>query len=536
MASYATDNDVIVIGAGHNGLVAANYLADAGLSTVVLEADSQIGGMTSCAYTIPAAPDHLVNRCAVDPLYWDVFPPARELNLHNYGLRTIANDPPLAYLDPDGSSIAFFNDPRRTAEDIARFSRADAVAWLEFVRTLDAFGALAIPLLSTNPVRPELSVVAKVAYNALRHARQLPDAGFIGVATANEIVQERFEHPTVKAALLANSGQVTNNQLPTSGLAFIQLAMLHRGPMTLRPVGGVQAICNALARRLQSKGGTIRLDSPVAEIPVRGNRATGVILEDGTEIHAAKAVLATCSPLITLQEFLPSDTLPPKIEKRVRALPSRQGGYGVMKVDVACSGQLQLSRHNKMRPDGLDLRRPAHFIATPEGIERSYHRAAAGLLPYPQDTVFWSCITTALDPSQAPDGQDTLYLYMPGFPVDPEGGWTPDLKAKAGQGAIDYATEFFDGLGDMELGRSVETSRDIEQARRSRNGHVQHVDFVASRMAFMRPARGLGGYATPVDGLFLGGAGSHPSGGITGAPGYNSAKAVIRSLKRLSRH
>ena len=199
------------------------------------------------------APDHLVNRCAVDPLYWDVFPPARELNLQNYGLRTIVNDPPLAYLHPDGSSIAFFNDPRRTAEDIRRFSHADAQAWLEFVSVLDGFGAMAIPLLSTNPVRPQLSVVAKVAYNALRHARRLPDMGFMSVATADEIVQERFEHPVVKAALLANTGQVTNNQVPTSGLGFIQLAMLHRGPTTTRPVGGVQAICDALGRRLQSK-------------------------------------------------------------------------------------------------------------------------------------------------------------------------------------------------------------------------------------------------------------------------------------------
>ena len=216
------------------------------------------------------------------------------------------------------------------------------------------------------------------------------------------------------------------------------------------------------------------------------------------------------------------------------AIPVRNGGYGQAKVDLAFSGRLSLDRYEKWRGDGLDLRRPMHVLATEAGIERAFARSAAGLLPHSDDFSMWNVIPTGADPSQAPVGQDNFYCYLAVAPHEVEGGWdVPDAagltkRQQLAETVVAKLARFYDGVENLEIGRRVLTNEDFEKLVGASGGNITHVDMVLSRGGPRRPARGLAGYRTPVAGLYLGGSGSHPSGGITGAPGYMAAREVLR--------
>jgi phytoene dehydrogenase-like protein len=523
-------HDMIVVGAGHNGLVAANYLANEGLEVLVVEASDEIGGMTMTAPMIAQAPRHLINHCAVDPILWGAGPPARDLALEDHGLKWVKVDPAFVYLHPDGASIAFWRDPRKTADEIRRFSAADSEAYLEFARFLDAFYDLIFPIMGTNPTRPDLRTSAKVASKAVRHRKDVATLAQFMLSSGKEVIAERFEHPVVRSALHVACGATMPSTQPGSTLQFLLLAAVHRVPC-LRPVGGTQAIPDALADRLKSRGGSIATGSGVTEIQVEAGRAVGVVLDDGREIHATRGVLTTCDPQQTLLHLLPAGTLSDRVQHRARAIPSNGSGWGQMKIDIAVSARIDLSRFHAHRRDDLDLRRPSHWIGTEEGIERSYAASAAGIMPAAEDLVFYNAVPSAADPSQAPAGQDTLYLLAVAVPFAPPEGW-PALKGPASERVIKAAGTFYEGLSGMEIGRQVHTHEDIRELMHVTGGCHPHVDQILSRSGPLRPALGLGGYRTPVKRLFLGGSGSHPGGSVTGLPGYNSARVAIRAISK----
>ena len=521
--------DVVVIGAGHNGLVAANYLTDAGLTVTVVEASDAVGGMTSTTAAIPAAPDHLINSYSVDAFFWDAFPPSKDLGLESYGLRRAPVDPGHVYLHPDGSSIGFWADARRTVDEIRHFSPADARAYEEFARVLRGFSDLAFAFATTNPTRPDRRTLRRMARTGIASRRDLSTMAGLLFSSATEVIAERFEHPVVRDALHASAGSTIPNSQNGTSSAFLWLSTTHRH-ICRRPVGGVGSIPSALARRLESRGGGILTGAAVDRITLMDGRAVGVELADGREIRAQRAVVAACDPRTSLGTLLPDGALEPQMERRVRSIPVENLGYGQMKVDVALSGRLELKRHQAWRRDDVDLRKPSHMIGTEKGIERTFARAGSGLPPLPGDELsMWPVIPTALDPSQAPEGMDTLYLYVATVPYEPEGGWDRHRDTTA-DAIVAKAAEYYDGIEELEIGRQVLTNEDIAERTRSTGGNITHVDMAMGRAGPMRPARGLGGYATPIDGLFLSGAGTHPGGGITGAPGYNSARAVLLAL------
>jgi len=532
MSSTST-YDVVVIGAGHNGLVAANYLADAGRSVVVVEANESIGGFTASRRSIPGAPDHLTHPYSFDPFFWDSFPPAKELRLDRHGLERVRVDPGLVYLDPEDASIGFWENPASTAAEIERFSRSDARAYLEFAELLRAFSDVALSYFTTNPARLDARPLARTARMAWRHRRRLKEIGHLATGSAAEAIGERFEHPVVRNALHAVAGSTIPNSADGSGAGFLWLANQHRHSHQ-HPIGGVQSLPNALARRLESVGGTVVVEARVAEILLRGGRAVGVRLADGRELEATEAVVASCDPKTALGKLLAAGTLEPELDARVRNIAVANQGYGQGKVDLAFSGQLSLARYEKWRGDGIDLRRPMHVLATEGGIERAFARSAAGLVPYDDDFTMWNVIPTGVDPSQAPAGQDNFYCYLAVAPYRPEGGWdAPDaegvtVRQRMGQAAVNKLAKFYEGVEQLEIGRQVLANEDFERLVGASGGNITHVDMTLSRGGPRRPALGLAGYRTPVPGLFLGGSGSHPSGGITGAPGYMAAREVLR--------
>jgi phytoene dehydrogenase-like protein len=525
-----SDYDIVVIGGGHNGLVAANYLIDAGYTVVVCEANDAVGGMTATGAVIPQAPQHLVNSFSVDAFFWDSFPPSHDLDLESYGLRRNAIDPGHLYLHPEGGSIGFWCDAGRTAEDIRRFSNADARAYLEFTEVLVRFANIALRMARTSPVHPDFASLGYAVRQAISGRRHLADLASLPFSSVSEVIADRFRHPVVRDALHASSGSTLPNDVSGTGVAFLWLATMHRF-ICRRPVGGVQAIPDALAARLRAKHGAVRTNARVVEIEVSAGRATGVRLDDGTYLAAREAVLACCDPRTALGTLLPAGTLPPETANAVQNIPVRNLNYGQAKVDLALRGQVTMKRHQAWRRDDLDVRKPSHMIGTEDGMRRLFAKSAAGLLPEPDELSLWPVIPTALDPTQAPQSQDTLYLYCAVAPYAPEGGWEA-VKDKFAVTVMQTASLYYDGLADLEIGRQVLTNQDIAVRTHATGGNVAHVDMVLSRTGPLRPARGLGGYTTPVKALYLGSSGSHPGGGITGGPGYVSSQTMIKDLRR----
>lgn len=522
--------DVVVIGGGHNGLTTACYLAKEGLEVAVLEAADQIGGMTASGTPIAKAPGHTVNYCAADLLFWLSSPVERELELGRFGLDKIVVDPSYVYLHPDGASIAVWKDPRRTADEIRRFSRADADAYLEYARFLDALFDIAFPYMLTNPGRPDPRTIATMARGVFKHRRLLRQFGEFLLASGEETIEQRFEHPVTQSLLYCLGAGANPINLQGTSVTHLFLGFLHRSG-TARPVGGMQAIPTALANRFADLGGTIKTDSEVVEIVVSGGRAAGVRLADGRTFNARKAVVATPDPRTTLGKLLPADALSSELAVHVRHIPANSSGAGAMKADVALSGRVTLERHERWRGDGLDLRVPAVLVGTCDQIRRGWSRAAAGIVPDPDDIALWPVLLSAADPSQAPDGQDSLYLFATNMPLHPEGGWA-QWKDKAANSIVERAAQFYDGVAELEIGRWVETPEMAAERNRVTNGAAMHVDHLLFSQGPFRPASGLSGAKLPVEGLVLGGAGTHPGGGVSGIPGRRAARTVLASQGR----
>ncbi len=525
----AASHDVVVIGGGHNGLVSANYLARAGLDVCVVEAAPTVGGMSGTQALISEAPQHLINYCAVDVIFLHATKIVEELELRKFGYQEISVDPAVVYLHADGSSIAFWRDPARTAREIERFSRSDAANYLELMRLLNGMLDIGVPFLLTNPVRPDAKALLGAARAAGRNRRVMRKLLPFATASAAQIIDENFQHPVVRDAFATQCAVSSPITTDGSSLNMMVLAFAQRFGST-RPVGGTQTLPNSLAAALRSSGGSIRTGTPVEEIVVSSGRATGVRLTSGEEITASRGVVASCDPRTALSKLLPEAVLEPAMAAKVDNIPTCAEGYSSFKVDLALSGKVTLRRHQEWRDDDLDLREPSYNMGGFDEAVNCYPQAISGELP--EFPIVWAALPTGVDPTQAPAGQDTLYLWAQPTPHKPRTrGWS-DTASTAGQSLVALASKYFDGLDELEIGRWVETPEDFEQRLRVTDGCLFHVDFSTMRLGPLRPALGLSGYRTPVRGLFLGGAGSHPSPGITGLPGRLAAREVLRRKNR----
>ncbi len=517
--------DVAIVGGGHNGLSAACYLAQAGKKVVVIEALEKVGGMASSGYLIPEAPQHLVHPCALDLMSLRVHPMMpEELQLARHGFQHVEMTPGYVYLHPDGQSLVFWRSVEKTAAEIRRFSERDAAEFIDLMKVVNAFIDMAIPMMRVDPARKNYGAKFEALKALLRHKHLKPEIMGMAGSPAYQVIMERFEHPITQSALcclLGAAGPITHE---ATGIYFALLGFLLRTGVG-RVIGGMQTLSNAMAARLAELGGTVMLNAPVAEIVAQGGKATGVRLADGRVI-GARAVVASIHPKTAFDLVTPG-ALDRRAMTRAALAPANAHGGAPLKVDVALRGQVTVTRHQALRTDGVELRKCVLLIGTTEAVLENFRAASRGevpTLPY-----MWNTLPSAVDPSQAPAGQDIAYLYPVAMPVSPREGWDA-IRTRVGQQVIDQASDYMDGLHELEIGRRVEASPDLAKRLNVHNGCVVHIDTGATRSGAMRPAYGLGGDTLPVAGLFLGGAGIHPGGGINGLPGRIAAGRVKRFL------
>jgi phytoene dehydrogenase-like protein len=517
--------DVIVVGAGHNGLVSACYLARAGLDVEVVEANEEIGGCTTTGPLVAGAPDHLLNHCAADIITMRSSTVVGDLDLARHGFRQVDIDPSYVMLSPDGSSLAFWRDPTRTAEEIRRFSVRDARAFLELIELGERVMDVALPMMATSPTRPDPAALRQSVAAAVRRPKELLQAAGLVRQSAAEAITARFEQPIVQAmvAVITNFGAPVTG--PGTAVNMLMLSLITRFGMG-RPVGGMGSLPGALARSLLESGGRIRTGSPVAQVIVHDGQVRGVLLDDGREIRA-RTVLAATEPHRALGRLLAPGMLSERQSARVEAIPAGNDGCTHFKVEMALSGRLTLSRHERWRGDGLDLRRPSAMVGSLEEICRAIEDAKHDRVPDPLP--FIGMLPTAADPSQAPAGQDTLSLWSGWAPHNPEGGWAA-AKDSFARDFVDHAGHYYEGIEALEIGRAVETPEEISERTGVRDGNVYHVDVSLGRLGPLRPARGFGGYRTPVPGYYITGAGTHPGPSVSGIPGQQAARTVLRDL------
>jgi phytoene dehydrogenase-like protein len=506
---------VIVIGGGHNGLTAACYLAKAGLRVTVLEAGPRIGGMTSTYAALEDYPDHLLSAASIDAVYWRASSVGHDLSLATFGLDFVEHDPAWAWLGPDGESLIFRQDVDATVADIARFSSRDAQTYRDFV--VASRKALDIQDLygRGRPTRVGAATIKALAAGMRdRATRDLLGAAL--TRSAAEVIDGLFISPQMRGAFAAMGNILGSITVDGSGIAALATAPLHKYGVG-RAIGGMQAIPDALQRCLIANSGEVRLNSEVTGIDVRAGSVEGTVLADGQRL-AADYVVASCAPQITGALLDPEQVAKASV---LRAAPANALNIGCFKVDLALGGQLTVPLHE--RADGTDMRKPTMMFGTFEQVLEAERQARQGQVP--SNPPWWATILSATDPSQAPAGQDVLYLYSP-TPVRPIDPWTQQ-REHAADTLISAASEVLAGIKEYELGRVIETPEDLERRLHAPNGCIYHVDQSVTRLGPLRPGLGWGTGDRQVRGLFLGGAGTHPSGGVSGIPGQLAARAIL---------
>jgi len=532
MSTRAREVDVIVAGAGHNGLVAAAYLAQAGFGVLVVEASPTIGGMTSTNPMAPEAPEHLINEGSIQASLFRTTSIDADLGLgKKYGLRQRVIDPAHVQMQLDGASLALWRDPKKVAEELKYFSKKDAAEYLRMFDVINAAVEMGLPMMQTNPTRPEFKQVMKSLAKTAKHGRKLAEVGRWAAASQAETVEEHFESDILRAALMIGLPFMSFHS-DGSGWALIYLGILSKYGVAMFE-GGTGSLPKALAACVADHGGSVRTDAKVEQLLVKGGRVTGVRLENGEELLARHGVLTAFSPKQTLTKLLPAGVLSDRLANRVEHIPTRGRGFADYKLNIAMKGKIRMTRHEKWRGDGLDLRLGANCYHTYQ--ETLDAQAAAIRGEVPKHVPGMAQVLTAFDPSMAPEGHDTWWFWSGLIPADPAVGWEV-AREQITQTVLEQSEAYYEGLEEFEIGRRALALPDIEERFHAIDGSVYHVDPVVTRFGPAKPALGFGGYATPVPGLFLTGSGTHPVAGISGMPGQNAAKTMIKQLRKAAKH
>ena len=500
----------VIVGAGHNGLVAACYLAQAGRDVLVVEQLDRPGGGSRTEETVPgylfdmhSAAHNIINMTDI---------PA-ELDLRGVGLDYIEMDPFSVAVHADGRRVRFHRSVDETVASIAEIDRGEADAYRRFMEK-------AIPIVRTvaPAVRGDSSprVTGGQALNLFRTLRHQPLATARDVISPYDTLLKRWlpsdltRGPVSAFAAHAGVGPV----IPGGALfAFWQGVYHLYGQWHGR--GGAQNLTDALVARLTSLGGQLRCSAPVERIETRGGCAVAVVLEGGERI-AASTVMTAIDVKTALLEILD----PPLNGAAAQDLRAARRSNVVQAVIHVATNRLPV--YADCRPG--DWNGMQSFVDRLDDLTTGWTQAEAGCLPDPLP--LYAFTTSAIDDSLAPPGHHTVYLACPAAPSTVDGGW-PARRDEFVERALAVVEERAPGFRGTITGIATWTPDQMEAVERWPGGHPMYLDIALDQLGPFRPTKALGRWRTPIAGLYITGAGTNPAGGIAGTPGRQAARAVL---------
>jgi phytoene dehydrogenase-like protein len=517
-ASHVSVYDCIVIGAGHNGLVCAASLAHAGRSVLVIEAANQVGGAAVTREFVPgfrvSAGAHLLNVMPADVL--------KDLNLEAHGLTWAAQRMGTTALAQDGAPLAI-DAPASNAG----LSAADVQSLAQYSIRMRRFAAALAPMFSRVPPRlgteswADRLALLRLAWEVRKLGkRDMRELLRIGGMNVYDLLEENFESAALKGALGfdailgANFGPRSPGTVLTLLYRMAGESLAGAAAMA-QPRGGMGALCQALAKAATAAGARIRLNAPVASIRVQADRACGVVLESGESIDA-RHVISSADPKTTFLRLLGARYLDTGFVRRVTHIRSR---------GLAAKLHLALDKVPPFRGVTAQQLQGRLLIAPSlQHIEHAYNYAKYG--EFSASPVMEISIPSVNDSSLAPAGQHVLSAIVQYAPYALKEGWESGREHFL-NAALDTIEAVAPGLRASILAAELRTPADLEQDFRISGGHWHHGDLAFDQFLMVRPVPGAAQYRTPLEGLFLCGAGCHPGGGVMGIAGRNAAKQVL---------
>lgn len=526
--------DAIVVGAGHNGLTAASYLARSGLKVLVVERNDYIGG---AAVSRELYPGWTYSNCSY---VCSLLRPEvqRELDLPRHGLQVIPYESGATFMR-NGDYFAYYSDHDALRREIARHSKKDVDAYDRYSRFVTRQCRFIKPLLMRtppDPVRLKPRDIQEMLYLARRFhdlgPREMADTLRFWTMSVGEFLDDFFESDVIKAHI-AGSGIIgTGLGVYSPGTAYVLLhhymgevdGSIGAWGFTRGGMGGVSA---ALASAFREAGGEIRTGSAIEKFLVSGGRVTGVVLENGDEI-TAPTVVSNMDVRRTFLKHVDGDDLSDDFKKAVRRFKIR-GSSG--KINVALDGAPDFIAAPK---NAAFLKGDLHASDSLEELDRAYDDWKAGR--WSQEPYFDMLIPTYIDPTMAPPGKHMMTLFVQYAPYELAGGesWDGPNREAFADTVIDKIERHAPGFRDLIVHKEVRTPWDIEREVGLTEGNIFQGELTFDQLLFNRPVPGYADYRSPIKGLYVCGSSSHPGGGVMAAPGANAAREILGDLGRQS--
>ncbi len=539
--------DVVIIGAGHNGLVCAAYLLKAGYSVLLLEKRSVPGGAATTEESLPKeAPGFKFNLCAIDHEFIHLGPVVQELELEKYGLEYLECDPVVFCPHPDGKYFLGHKSLEKTCEEIGRYSDRDAKKYREYTEFWQRVLGAMIPMFNAPP-KSIIDIAGnydikklKDLFSVIGSPAKTLDFIRTMLSSGEDVLNEWFDSEFLKAPLArlcAELGAPPSQK--TNAVGAIMMAMRHE-PGMARPRGGTGALIQALLKLVKSKGGVVLTDQHVEKVLIDNGRAVGVRVAGGVEYRASKGVISNIdAKRVFLQLIDASDvnSADPNLRERLdrRIVNNNET---ILKIDLALDKPLNFEHHNH---DDSYLIGSVLIADSVTHVEQAHSKCTLGEIP-DADPSMYLVVPTMLDPSMAPVGKHTAWIefFAPYQIAGAEGtglkgtGWTDELKNKVADRVIDKLADYSPNVKNSIIARRVESPAELGERLGSYKGNYYHIDMTLDQMVFFRPLPELANYKTPIEGLFLTGAGTHPGGSISGMPGRNCARIFLHEQQPIA--
>ncbi len=512
----AEKTSVVIIGAGHNGLVAAGYLGRAGLDVTVLERRDVVGGaavteewfpgfdISTCSYVC-----HILQKKVID-----------DLEMRRYGFHVYPLDPSRVHPYPNGKAVTLWHDDAQTVEDLQDISPEDANNWFEWAN----FWHRAVAILSDYYLGPPPSLAELTDRFRQEGEEELLET--LLTVPFKELIERYFVSEEVKAAV--STGAMDMGDISAPGSAY--MSALYRFSAFREDTenygivrGGMGGITQSLAKSAEANGVSIRTGAEVKRILTSNGKATGVELADG-EVIGADVIVSNADPKRTYLKLLSEADLEAEFVDEVKSLKTKAASAKFL---CAIKELPDFSRHlgPNYNPEHLAM---MTICPTIDQCENAWNDAKNGRIT--ETPIMQLQIPSVYDPTVAPEGQHVLSLWVYFLPPHVKDSSWSDERQRYGEWLIDYVSQYAPNFRDIIIDWTFLTPEDIEDRIGLTDGNIRHIDMIPQQMMSRRPLPGWSDYRTPINGLYLCGAGTHPGGEVTGAPGHNAAHIVLEDL------